>query len=59
MSRGDQIATMGSSGRSTGVHLHYEVLYRSQQVNPWSYFDRDISPKEYMTLVTAADNVKR
>lgn len=59
VSRGDQIATMGSSGRSTGVHLHYEVLYHSQQVNPWSYFDKDIDPKEYMTLVTPADRVKR
>jgi murein DD-endopeptidase MepM/ murein hydrolase activator NlpD len=35
--RGDIIARVGSSGRSTATHLHYEVLHEGKKKNPWSY----------------------
>lgn len=35
--RGDQVAEMGSSGRSTGPHVHLEVLKNGDSVNPWKY----------------------
>jgi murein DD-endopeptidase MepM/ murein hydrolase activator NlpD len=49
--RGDRIGTLGSSGLSTGPHLHYEVLYRGVQINPWNYLNPDISPEEYNKMV--------
>lgn len=35
--RGDQIATVGKSGRSTGPHLHYEVSINGRTVDPMKF----------------------
>ncbi len=39
VSRGDHIGGMGSTGRSTGVHLHYEVHLNGRPVNPMTYVE--------------------
>lgn len=50
--RGDQIGTMGTSGKSTGSHLHYEVIYMEMRVNPINFFNAKMSESEYERLVT-------
>lgn len=49
--RGDQIGYLGTSGKSTGSHLHYEVIYRGNRVNPVNFFDLKLSDEEYKRLV--------
>ena len=38
--RGEAVALMGSTGRSTGPHVHFEVLRNGRQVNPLSFIGR-------------------
>lgn len=49
--RGDCIGLSGRSGRITGPHLHYEVIYRDNYVNPAWYMDLDMPSKDYMEMV--------
>jgi murein DD-endopeptidase MepM/ murein hydrolase activator NlpD len=40
VTHGDLIGRVGSTGRSTGPHVHYEVFRDGRRVNPWQYLDR-------------------
>lgn len=53
--RGDIIGFVGSSGRSSGPHLHYEVHYLGNVVNPLNYYYGEISAKEFELLSQEAN----
>ncbi len=49
--RGDVIGRIGKSGKSTGPHLHYEVIYRGKYVNPWNYMDLGMPVEEFDAML--------
>ena len=49
--RGQLIGYVGDTGHSVSAHLHYEVLFKGEQVNPINFFQRDLSNEEYQRLI--------
>jgi murein DD-endopeptidase MepM/ murein hydrolase activator NlpD len=52
--RGQVIGYMGSTGRSAGLHLHYEVLKDNVQVNPIGFFQLELDHESYKKLLLLA-----
>lgn len=49
--RGQLIGYIGSTGKTTGVHLHYEVLKNGVQVDPIHFLYDDLTPDEYEQIL--------
>ena len=49
--RGQLIGYIGNTGKTTGVHLHYEVLKNDVQIDPINFFYNDLTPDEYEQIL--------
>jgi murein DD-endopeptidase MepM/ murein hydrolase activator NlpD len=54
--RGDLIGISGSSGLSSGPHLHYQVEQFGTHKNPVNFFNNDVTVEEYKEMIQAFES---
>lgn len=56
--RGDDIGGVGNTGLSMSPHLHYEVIYKNEKVNPARYFFLELTPEQYEEIIKLSSNAQ-
>lgn len=54
--RGNLIGRVGSTGKSSQPHLHYEVWYKGKVQDPVNFFFLDLTPKQYSEILRIAED---
>lgn len=57
--RGDLIGFVGSTGRSQGTHVHYEIFKDGERINPLNFYYGHLSPAEFDKIVEQAQQVNQ
>ncbi|MFD1552651.1 M23 family peptidase [Putridiphycobacter roseus] len=57
--RGQIIGYVGTTGKSTGPHLHYEVMKNKDRVNPIHFFHSDLTPEDFEKIIEMSNNVNQ
>jgi murein DD-endopeptidase MepM/ murein hydrolase activator NlpD len=56
VTRGEVIGYVGSTGKSTGPHVHYEVLKSNEAINPIYFFYNDVTDAMFAKIVDRSQN---
>jgi len=54
VNRGEVIGWVGSTGKSTGPHCHYEVIKNGNKIDPIYFFYNDLTPEQFDRLLKLA-----
>ena len=59
VNRGDMIGFVGNTGKSTGPHLHYEIIYNGEKIDPVHFFYNDLTNAQYEQMLELSANAAK